>query len=179
MATQPTSPTGSRAGFTLLELMLAITIGGMVLTAVYSMFSAGIDTQRRVARVASQTQAWRFYSERLRTDLRNLLIEEQTLSGDRNTLTLQLANAAKIRYERRATADEGQVRRIELGDDDAVKAEAVVYEGAKQLSFRYFEDGQWRNEPTAKIPRAVECELQDDQGTQRLVVALEVESADE
>ncbi len=179
MATRRISRIGSQAGFTLLELMLAIAIGGMVLTAVYNLFSVGVDTQRRIARVASQTQAWRFYAERLRTDLRNLLIAEQTLSGDRDTLTLRLAGAQKIRYEWRVTAGSGQVRRVVLSEDGAADAETVVYEGAEKLAFRYLNEGSWVNQSEEGVPRAVECTLHGEGGEQRLVVALEVEPAGE
>ncbi|MCP4964987.1 MAG: prepilin-type N-terminal cleavage/methylation domain-containing protein [bacterium] len=179
MVTRRISQIGSQAGFTLLELMLAIAIGGMVLTAVYNLFSVGVDTQRRIARVASQTQAWRFYAERLRTDLRNLLVEAQTLSGDRNSLTLRLASAQTIRYEWRVTAHSGQVRRLVLSEGDETDAETVVYEGSEKLAFRYLNDGKWLNQSEEGVPRAVECTLHGGAGEQRLVVALEVESAGE
>ena len=179
MATRPTLPTGSHAGFTLLELMLAIAIGGMVLTAVYSTFSVGIDTQRRVARVAGETQAWRFYAQRLRTDLRNVLVEERALSGDQNSLTLRLDQTGAVRYEQRVTAGSAQVRRIVLSDDDSADAETVVFEGAEKLSFRYFDDGSWVDKTGESIPNAVECTLENNAGEQRLVVSLEVEHAGE
>ena len=111
--------------------------------------------------------------------MRNLLVEEQAVSGDQSTLTLHLASAEKVRYERRDTAGSGQVRRIVLGDDNVAKAETVVYEGAKKLSFRYFNDGKWLNKPEDGVPRAVACELQGDQREQRLVVSLEVEHVGE
>ena len=172
------SQIGSHAGFTLLELVLAMSLAGMVLTAVYSTFSVSVDTQRRVARVASKTQAWRFFSERLRSDVKNLLVEEQTLYGDKNTLTLKLAQAGKVRYELRNTAGSKQVRRIVSTGEDESGVETVVFEGVEKLSFRYFNEGKWLNKSEEGLPRAVECIVHGAEGEQRLVVSLEVDHAE-
>lgn len=181
MEMQQISQIGNHAGFTLLELVLAMTLAGMVLTAVYSTFSVSVDTQRRVARVASRTQAWRFFSERLRSDVKNLLVEEQALRGDQNTLTLNLAHAEEVRYEQRDTAESKQVRRIVLtGDgDDESASETVVFEGVEKLSFRYFSDGKWLDKFEQGLPRAVECIVHGAEGEQRMVVSLEVDHAED
>ena len=176
MAMPQISPIGSHAGFTLLELVLAMTLAGMVLTAVYTTFSVSVDTQRRIARVASRTQAWRFFTERLRADVKNLLVEDETLRGDRETLTLNLAQAEEVRYERRDTAGSKQVRRIVLTGES--ESETVVFEGVEKLSFRYFSDGKWLDKSEKGLPRAVECTVLGAEGEQRMVVSLEVDQLD-
>lgn len=180
MAMQRISRIGNQAAFTLLELVLAMTLGGVVLTAVYNTFSVSVDAQRRVSRVASQTQAWRFFSERIRADLKNLLVEEQTLSGDRDSLTLNPTRAEKVRYELRSTAGSGQVRRIVGGGgDDESGSEVVVFDDAEKLSFRYFKDGKWLDESKESLPNAVECTVRSNNREQRVVVSLEVDHAGE
>lgn len=173
------SQIGSHAGFTLLELVLAMTLAGMVLTAVYGTFSVSVDTQRRVARVASKTQAWRFFSERLRSDVKNLLVGEETLHGDKNTLTLKLAKAEEVRYELRDTAGSKQIRRIVGAGEEESVSETVVFEGVEKLSFRYFNDGKWQDKSEQDLPRAVECIVRKAEGEQRLVVSLEVDYAED
>lgn len=49
--------THSRGGFTLLELMLAIVITGMVALIAYSAISVGLDTQERVERHRREAQS--------------------------------------------------------------------------------------------------------------------------
>lgn len=179
MVMRQISQIGSHAGFTLLELVLAMTLAGMVLTAVYSTFSVSVDTQRRVARVASRTQAWRFFSERLRTDVKNLLVEEETLLGDQNTLTLKLAKAEEVRYELRNIAGNNQLRRIVGVGEDESGSETVVFEDVEKLSFRYYNEGKWLDKSEQGLPKAVECIVQGTEGEQRLVVSLEVDYAED
>ena len=179
MVMRQISRIGSHTGFTLLELLLAMTLGGMVLTAVYGTFSVSVDTQRRIARVASRTQAWRFFTERLRSDVKNLLVEDETLRGDQNTLTLNLARAEEVRYERRDTAGSKQVRRIVRTGDDDSGSETVVFEGVEKLSFRYFSDGKWLDKSEEGLPRAVECTVRGIGGEQQLVISLEVDHAED
>ena len=170
-----------QAGFTLLELLLAVTLGGIVLSAVYSTYGTALDANRRIARVATDTQAWRFFTERLRTDLKNLLVDNRALTGERQTLTLQLTPSDKgpeeVRYERHANIDGGQIRRhVRRGEDADEETDTVVFDGANLLTFRYLNDGNWRDESSEHLPRAVECTVEDAGRKRSLVIALEVET---
>jgi len=168
-----------QAGFTLIELMLAVTIGALVLSAVYSTFGVALDAKRRIARVATDTQAWRFFVERLRADLKNLIVEERTIQGDRKTLTLQVLppqqEPAEVRYERHTSADGGQIRRHVLRGDE--ETDTVVFDGVEALSFRYLIDGDWQDESDEGLPHAVECTVEGNGHVRAFVVALEVEYA--
>ncbi len=173
-----------QAGFTLLELLLAVTLGGIVLSAVYSNYGAAFDANRRIAQVATDTQAWRFFTERLRTDLKNLLVEKQALTGERETLTLQLVpqknGSEEIRYEYHTTSDGGQIRRhVRRGEEEAEETDTVVFDGASRLAFRYLNDGNWQEESGEHLPRAVECSVEGAGRKRSLVMTLEVEDVED
>lgn len=69
---QPTSATSRQAGFTLLELIVGLTVGAILLTAIYATFVGVSQTQRRVETVLDQTASWRFVTETIRMDLARL-----------------------------------------------------------------------------------------------------------
>ena len=69
---QPTSATSKQAGFTLLELIVGLTVGAILLTAIYATFVGVSQTQRRVETVLDRTATWRFVTETIRLDLARL-----------------------------------------------------------------------------------------------------------
>ena len=69
---QRTSATSRQAGFTLLELIVGLTVGSILLTAVYATFVGVSQTQQRVERVLDSTASWRYLTERLREDLNRI-----------------------------------------------------------------------------------------------------------
>jgi prepilin-type N-terminal cleavage/methylation domain-containing protein len=66
---QPTSVTSRQGGFTLLELIVGLTVGAILLSAIYATFVGVSQTQRRVESVLDRTATWRFVTEILRLDL--------------------------------------------------------------------------------------------------------------
>ncbi|WP_319777159.1 prepilin-type N-terminal cleavage/methylation domain-containing protein [Maridesulfovibrio sp.] len=67
-----TSPTTDAAGFTLLELLVAITIGSVVLTAVYSIFVTATKVERKAQAVLSPMRSAAYAFSMLGRDVRNL-----------------------------------------------------------------------------------------------------------
>ena len=63
-----------RAGFTLLELLVAVTIFSIVAVALYSSFYAGIRILRRTQEAIKLHQNLRLVTEELSLDLRNSLL---------------------------------------------------------------------------------------------------------
>lgn len=182
-----TSRTGKQSGFTLLELLLAVTLGAVVLSAVYGTYTTVLDANRRISRVATDLQAWRFFSERLRSDLKNLAPQnrqhEYSVIGDSNTLTLQLASKpgapARVRYEPHKTTSGLQIRRSAIDNEEETVSDnpgTVVYSDANELTFRFLTDGEWLAETGKNLPLAIECTLVHDGRRQIVVIALEVES---
>ncbi|MGE4557982.1 MAG: PilW family protein [Desulfovibrionaceae bacterium] len=70
--TRRTSPTIEASGFTLLELLVAITVGSIVITAVYAVFSTALRTQRKAQQTIGPMRSARYAFERLANDARNL-----------------------------------------------------------------------------------------------------------
>lgn len=179
------SPTGNQRGFTLIELLLAVTIGAAVLSAVYMTFTTAIDSQRRIERVAGQTQAQRFFAERLRNDLKSLLAEHDALSGSADSLSLNIilpeqgVREVSYIFKKTAgagnkTAGAGQIRR--LVSDGEENFDTLVYDAVDKLAFRYLIDGSWRNTPTGEsLPQALECIVSVAGGQQQITIAIEVE----
>ncbi|WP_320006594.1 prepilin-type N-terminal cleavage/methylation domain-containing protein [Maridesulfovibrio sp.] len=67
-----TSPTTDAGGFTLLELLVAITIGSVVLTAVYSIFVTATKVETKAQAVLSPMRSAAYVFSMLGRDVRNL-----------------------------------------------------------------------------------------------------------
>ncbi|WP_163351930.1 prepilin-type N-terminal cleavage/methylation domain-containing protein [Desulfovibrio sp. JC010] len=67
-----TSPTTDEGGFTLLELLVAITIGSVVLTAVYSIFVTATKVEQRAQAVLTPMRSASYAFSMLGRDVRNL-----------------------------------------------------------------------------------------------------------
>ena len=173
MGMRPTSPTGDQSGFTLLELLLAITLAGVVLNAVYMTFRTGIDTQQRIARVASDTQAWRFFAERLRTDLKNLSAQEDALTGGQDTLTVKLSPVQTVHYEISKLGTETAIRRRVVAQDN--ETESIVFADIERFTLRYLTTDDWRDEVAEELPRAIEAAVSRAGLTRKIVVAVEID----
>lgn len=169
-----------QCGFTLLELLLAITIGAVVLSAVYTTFASALDSQRRIERVSEHSQAQRFFAERLRADLKNLLADAATFSGSARKLTLSTVipeqGLQEISYQYQQSANGGQIRRsIKTKDNDF---DTLVYENVDSLAFRYLIDGSWRNRSDDEaLPQALECTINGSDWQQQIAIIIEVEHA--
>ena len=88
-----TSGTSSQAGFTLLELIVGLTVGAILLTAIYTTFVGVSQTQRRVERVLNKTSTWRFVTETLRQDL-SRLSSSSTFEGSASGFTTEMFEGA-------------------------------------------------------------------------------------
>ena len=60
----PTSVTSRQGGFTLLELIVGLTVGAILLSAIYTTFVGVSQTQRRVENVLDRTATWRLDGHR-------------------------------------------------------------------------------------------------------------------
>mgnify|MGYP006274202565 CR=1 FL=1 len=66
------SPTTETGGYTLLELMVAVTVGAVVMTAVYSVFSTAIRSERSANNALTPLRSARYAFAVLARDARNL-----------------------------------------------------------------------------------------------------------
>lgn len=67
-----TSPTGSQTGFTLLEVLLAVTVSSIVVTAAYAVFHTAMTARRTSLEAVAPLKQARFAFATLARDLRAL-----------------------------------------------------------------------------------------------------------
>ncbi len=77
------SPTGSR-GFTLLELLLALSIGSIVVAAVYGTFHTAIKAKTRAEDVMTPLRSARYFFSAIKSDL-------QRIRADAHVVNLECA----------------------------------------------------------------------------------------
>lgn len=114
MLAQKKHPTARRAGpsgaagFTLLEIMIAVTIFTIVTTGIFSVFSTGMRAYEVGMRASKQLQTGRFAMDIFARDLKNVYFINET--------------GYNIQYTKRLRSIDNQVKKVELGlaDLDAV-----------------------------------------------------------
>lgn len=178
----PISPiaNGQRAGgFTLIELMLAITIGSVVMTAVYLTFNTAVGSQQRIQRAAEASQASRFFMELMRSDLKNLAAKPESLTGNSERLSLLSmgpdGKPQTVSYSHDSRRSSDQV--IRLVETEGDTSETVAYENVQNVTFRFLINGTWHTQASQSVlPQAVECALEIGGWVQRFTVTIEVEN---
>lgn len=171
------SSTLDHCGFTLVELLLAISIGSVVMAAVYATFNTAIGSQQRIQRAAHASQASRYFMELVRRDVKQLSGRVDTMFGSSQQLGFITnrndGSVQKISYHH--SSGQGQVLRSVLVDE--VQTETIAYEGVKSLGFRYLIDGNWHTQTIAEVlPQAIECAIEIGSWVQRFTITLEVEN---
>ncbi len=172
---------GRGKGFTLIELLLSISLGAIVLTAVYAAYSSTTRASQRVEHAAGAVQAWRFFVERLRFDLVNLRVPygDERFKADPHGLTFNTvdrdAASIRVRYQWRKSRRQGVVHRKVWRDEEP--SITAVYEGVEQIRLRYLTGDGWqeRIEKGGEIPKAVECVVLVDGRENLAMFAIEAE----
>ena len=165
-----TSGTTSQAGFTLLELIVGLTVGAILLTAIYTTFVGVSQTQRRVERVLNNTSTWRFVTETLRQDL-SRLSSSSTFEGSASGFTTEMFEGAGevpvvltyvwSRALLTRTTREGTLA-VELPD------------GYQQPAFRYRSENEWTDAVT-QLPYGLELRIATPLGQVSRTFTLEFE----
>ena len=165
---QPTSATSKQAGFTLLELIVGLTVGAILLTAIYATFVGVSQTQRRVETVLDRTATWRFITETIRLDLARLKTTS-IFSGSEEEFEAEFfrgieEESVRIRY----VWEDSQLTRT-AGDSILV---VDLPEGYQQPAFTYELDGQWEG-TTDALPNGIELQIATPRGALTRVFVLE------
>ncbi len=74
-------PTGSKNGFTLLELIVAMSIGAMMLTCVYFVFHTSLKAHNRASQAMDALQWARYAFSRFTEDVRNIRHDDKQAPG--------------------------------------------------------------------------------------------------
>ena len=156
---QPTSATSRQAGFTLLELIVGLTVGAILLTAIYATFVGVSQTQRRVETVLDQTASWRFVTETIRMDLARLK-STSTFTGSQEEFEADLFEGLeetpiRVRY----VWEDAKLTRT-AGDRVLI---VDLPKGYQQPAFSYGRAGEWEDK-TDMLPERVELQVATPRG---------------
>lgn len=94
-----------REGFTLLELLLAVSLSAIIILGIYSALQTGILSYNRMERSSGVFQAARVILNRMETDLKNSYIYSQADSrfrGSKTGQTIEFCNILDIFEQREA-----------------------------------------------------------------------------
>lgn len=146
-----------RSGFTLLELLVAIMLLGIVVAAATTALQAGMTGYRRGTAVAEATQRVRGGLALLDSDLQGSLVgPEATFAPDRIAVTLVAGSARpelrRVIYRVRQGRLERQLLRP--GQRETAVSPVVVLDRAVDLRFEFLAGGVWA-ERAAEWPEAI------------------------
>lgn len=95
----------SEQGFTLLEVLMAVTIAGIILSGVFIFVNMGLTDWRRTTLEGEWKQQWRVFDKIFRRDLHNVFIspldQENMFEGDYQSLQWKVLTedgVQKIKY---------------------------------------------------------------------------------
>jgi len=170
-----------RKGFTLLELLLAVSIFAVISIAVYSTFNAGMNVWRRVSATSLHEKRRVLKIEKLKKELRQSFVfkeKEITFIGGNNQLSFPVIIGSRIKkavysYDpsRRALLKGiGDLSEIADARDESGKwmpEMSVFVENVDNVTFSYFNfdltkgvyswADKWENK--AGLPAAVRCNI--------------------
>ncbi|MBV6824392.1 type II secretion system protein GspJ [Pseudomonas sp. PD9R] len=158
-----------QAGFTLLELVIAIAIFALLGLASWTLFDGVVRVQRGVS---AHAQEWRSLQRAMAMIERDLLhITEQPLSLEQTQLQWQRGNwrnpLDQPRSERQALTyrlDNGALWRDSRGEGTQIVQRQKLLDDVRHLSWRLFDDqtgwrGDWPTGLNVKAPLAVEMRV--------------------
>ena len=165
---QPTSATSKQAGFTLLELIVGLTVGAILLTAIYATFVGVSQTQRRVETVLDRTATWRFVTETLRLDLARLKGTSAFRGSGEEFEAEFFQGVEEVPVLVRYALDDAQLTRT-AGESVWV---IDFPQGYQQPAFSYGQNGK-TEDATDSLPEVVELRIATPRGALSRAFALE------
>ena len=170
-AMPPTSGTSRQGGFTLLELIVGLTVGAILLSAIYATFVGVSQTQRRVENVLDRTATWRFVTETLRLDLARVKGTSR-FKGSVEGFEVEFFQGTKeIPVTVHYVWEDARLTRTA---DEAIMA-VDMPEGFQQPAFSYRIDANWVDSADT-LPRAVELRIATPRGALGRAFALEFDA---
>lgn len=160
-------------GFTLIEVMLAILIGGLILSSIYGVFSSVSRVSQRLEREGEQFHKVRIFFDRIAGELSSLRltqIGDQSILSSGTTLDgevflefnselvspflAQYGGISRVRYELRTVEEVKTLYRSEQTIlADLASAEPLPFiEGLTGFSIRYYHQGVWQENWQGKLP---------------------------
>jgi len=141
-----------RSAFTLVELLLAVSISAVLLVGIYSAFQSGVMSYRKIEGAFVPYQSARNILNRMQTELRNAFaytLDDTGFQGQEKNLgfftvldTFEKGAEIKDIYRIKYAADEGVLERSAFAGQEAIKKETdalgrkSLYK-VKGISFQY------------------------------------------
>lgn len=179
-----------KAGFTLIEVLLAILIGGMVLSSIYGVFTSVSRVSQRLESEGKEYHKVRIFFDRIGAELSSLrmsqvgrqaILESGTATDDSaflefNTelvspLLERYGGISRVRYEIKDDEEGKTLYRSEqlLLADLAVTEPLPFIDNLTDFTLRYYSDGQWQeNWSGTSPPQMIEIYLQIEVGGRML-----------
>ena len=167
----PTSVTSRQGGFTLLELIVGLTVGAILLSAIYPTLVGVSQTQRRVENVLDRTATWRFVTETLRLDLARV---KRTSAFKGNVEGFEVEFFQGIEETPVTVHYVWEDARLTRTAGEAILA-VDMPEGFQQPAFSYRADTNWVDSADT-LPRAVELRIATPRGALSRTFALEFDA---
>lgn len=164
---------GDKAGFTLVEVLLAVLIGGMVLSSIYGVFSSVSRVSQRLESEGEQFHKVRIFFDRIGDELNSLRtvpVDSQAVwsSGtvadgstflEFNTERVspfleRYGGLSRVRYEIRENEAGKTLYRSErllLADLAATEPQPFI-DKLTDFTLRYYKTGQWRESWSGTSP---------------------------
>jgi general secretion pathway protein J len=163
----------SSRGFTLIEVLLAILIGGLVLSSVYGIFSSVSNVSQRLAKEGEQYHKVRILFDRIGGELGSLRLDRigneavfvsgTTVEGAQflefNTELVspwfeRYGGISRVRYELREEDGTATLYRSEhlLLADLAVEEALPFIGGLTNFKIRYYRQGNWQDQWLGQSP---------------------------
>ncbi len=163
----------SSAGFTLIEVLLAILIGGLVLTSIYGIFSSVSSVSQRLEQEGEQYHKVRILFDRLGGELGSLRLGSigaeavlQAGTTDEGYLFLEFntelvsprleryGGISRVHYELRDEGERSTLYRSErLLLADLAEEEALPFvDGIANFKLRYYSKGRWLDQWLGQSP---------------------------
>ena len=172
----------SSEGFTLIEVLLAVLIGGLILSSIYGVFSSVSGVTQRLEKEGEQYHKVRIFFDRIGGELSSLrltpigtqgiLTSGTTLDGEVflefNTelvspLLAQYGGISRVRYELRTVEEKKTLYRSEqVLLADLASAEPLPFiDGLTSFNVRYYNQGRWQDIWQGRLPpQQVEISLE-------------------
>lgn len=160
-------------GFTLIEVLLAILIGGLVLSSIYGIFSSVSNVSQRLAKEGEQYHKVRILFDRIGGELGSLRLDQigkdavlasgKTVEGAQflefNTELVspwleRYGGISRVRYELREEDGTATLYRSEhLLLADLAEEEALPFIGGlTNFKIRYYRQGDWQDQWLGQSP---------------------------
>lgn len=170
-----------RNSFTLIELIIGLTIFSIISVVIYSSFQAGIFSWKKIDSRLNEEQAILVLFNSFEKEIHNCINFKEGLTGDKNNLTFysikglktdnqQLKHILNISY----FSEKNKLERKELVLGKGQEPVIVPLIAIKNLNFNYFNKNNWYDNwyQKALLPEAIQIEITTKQKNYKKLVAI-------